>query len=54
MNVAKETEKLKQSLVSVINSSSLPITIKRYVTSDIYRELELEYNKQLLDKESDN
>lgn len=47
MNIAKETEKLKQSLVNAINSSGLPITIKKYVASDIYAELNMAYCNQV-------
>ena len=53
MNIAKQTEKLKKNIVGAINGSPLPITLKKYVMADIYRELEIEYMKQLSAKESE-
>lgn len=51
MNVSKQAEQLKEKIINDINVSDLPIVLKRYIVSDILRELEAMHIKQLAQNE---
>lgn len=53
MNINQEIEQVRNNIVSVINSSNMPIGVVYYVMKDIMSEIELSYQKVLVAKDED-
>ena len=53
MNINQEIEQVRNSIVSVINNSNMPIGVVYYVMKDIMSEIELSYQKVLVAKDED-